>query len=136
MCSAAMKGTTAMRGDRLSRMTLTVAFALLGGCSLVDGPASVATTGVSTVLLINTGKTLTDYALSYAMDEDCSMVNYEKTHHYCREWPEVTVRAEPELYCYKTLAQVECHPRPEPYGNKESLVGIRPAWPAPAVPPK
>ena len=125
-----MKGTTAMRGDRLSQLTLTVAFALLGGCSLVDGPASMATTGVSAVLLINTGKTLTDHALSYAMDEDCSMVNYEKTRHYCREWPEVTVRAEPGLYCYKTLAQVECHARPEPYGNKETLVGIRPAWPA------
>ncbi len=125
-----------MRGDRLRQMTLAVAFTLLGGCSLVEGPASVATTGVSTVLLINTGKTLADHALSYAIDEDCSMVNYEKTRHYCREWPEVTVRAEPELYCYKTLAQVECHTRPEPYGNKETLVGIRPAWPAPASPPK
>jgi hypothetical protein len=136
MRSAAMKGTTAMRGDRLNQMTLTVAFALLGGCALVEGPGSMATTGVSAALLINTGKTITDHVLSYAIDEDCSMVNYEKTRHYCREWPEVTVRPEPELYCYKTLAQIECHTRPEPYGNKETLVGIRPAWPAPETPPK
>ena len=131
-----MKGTTAMHGDCLSRMTRIVAFALLGGCSLMEGPASLATAGVSTVLLINTGKTLADHAVSYAIDEDCGIVNYEKTRHYCRDWPDVTVRAEPELYCYKTLAQVECHAQPEPYGNKETLVGIRPAWPAPASLPK
>jgi hypothetical protein len=131
-----MKGMTAMRGDRLSQMTRVMALTLLGGCSLVEGPTSMATAGISTVLLINTGKTLTDHALSYAIDEDCSMVNYEKTHRYCHDWPEVTVHAEPELYCYKTLAQVECHTRPEPYGNKETLVGIRPAWPAPVTPPK
>ena len=131
-----MKGTTAMHGDCLSRMTRIVAFALLGGCSLMESPTSLATAGVSTVLLINTGKTLADHAVSYAIDEDCGIVNYEKTRHYCRDWPEATVRAEPELYCYKTLAQVECHAQPEPYGNKETLVGIRPAWPTPAPPPK
>ena len=131
-----MKGTTAMHGDCLSRMTRIVAFALLGGCSLIERPTSLATAGVSTVLLINTGKTLADHAVSYAIDEDCGIVNYEKTRHYCRDWPEATVRAEPELYCYRTLAQVECHTRPEPYGNKETLVGIRPAWPTPASPPK
>jgi hypothetical protein len=125
-----------MRRDGMSRMTHVVAMMLLGGCALVEGPGTVATAGVSTVLLINTGKTITDHVLSYAIDEDCSMVNYEKTKHYCHEWPEVTVRAEPELYCYKTLAQVECHARPEPYGNKETLVGIRPAWPAPPPAPK
>ena len=125
-----------MHGDCLSRMTRIVAFALLGGCSLMESPTSLATAGVSTVLLINTGKTLADHAVSYAIDEDCGIVNYEKTRHYCRDWPEATVRAEPELYCYKTLAQVECHAQPEPYGNKETLVGIRPAWPTPAPSPK
>jgi hypothetical protein len=120
----------------MSQMTRIVAMMLLGGCALVEGPGTVATAGVSTVLLINTGKTITDHVLSYAIDEDCSMVNYEKTKHYCHEWPEVTARAEPELYCYKTLAQVECHARPEPYGNKETLVGIRPAWPVPPPAPK
>lgn len=123
-----------MPDNRLSHLVLVMAFGLLGGCSLVEGPVSTATAGVSTVLLINTGKTLTDHAVSYAIDEDCSMVNYEKTHHYCREWPEVKVRPEPELYCYRTLAQVECHTRPEPYGNKETLVGIRGAWPPAATP--
>ena len=129
-----MKRKMAMHEDRLSHLVLVVAFGLLGGCSLMEGPVGTATAGVSTVLLINTGKTLTDHAASYAMDEDCSMVNYEKTRHYCRDWPEVTVPTEPELYCYRTLAQVECHARPEPYGNKETLVGIRRAWPA-APPP-
>ena len=125
-----------MHGDCLIRMTRIVAFALLGGCSLMESPTSLATAGVSTVLLINTGKTLADHAVSYAINEDCGIVNYEKTRHYCRDWPEATVRAEPELYCYKTLAQVECHAQPEPYGNKETLVGIRPAWPAPPPAPK
>jgi hypothetical protein len=67
------------------------------------------------------------------MDEDCGIVNYERTKHYCRPYPDVTIRAEPELYCYRTLAQVECHTRPEPYGNKETLVGIQPAWPKKAA---
>lgn len=135
-----MKWNAAMPASRRIRIRAVIAATLIGvlpgGCSMLEGQATAATAGVSTVLLINTGKTITDHAVSYALDEDCSMVNYEKTRHYCRDWPDVTARAEPELYCYKTLAQVECHARPEPYGNKETLVGIRPAWPTPAAPPK
>ena len=122
-----------MRGYRMTdavpRVAALLAVGVLAGCSLLEGPVGVATTGASAVLLVNTGKTITDHAASYVMDEDCSLVNYERTRHYCRPYPEVVTRVEPELYCYRTLAQVECHTRPEPYGNKETLVGIRPAWP-------
>jgi hypothetical protein len=129
-----MKRKAAMPGDRLSQLARAVALGLLGGCAMIEGPVGTATTGASAVLLINTGKTLTDHAISYITDEDCGMVNYERDRHYCKPWPDVIAHTEPELYCYRTLAQVECHAKPEPYGNKETLVGIRPAWPAPAVP--
>jgi hypothetical protein len=113
----------------MRRRAMAAGMLLLSGCGLVEGPVGATSTGVSAVLLVNTGKTLTDHAASFVMDEDCGIVNYEKRGYYCLPKPEVTVREEPEMYCYRTLAQVECHTKPEPYGNKETLVGIRPAWP-------
>jgi len=113
----------------MKRRVLIIGILLLSGCGLLEGPVGATATGASALLLINTGKTMSDHAVSFVMDEDCSVVNYEKRGHYCIPNPEEVVREEPEMYCYRTLAQVECHTRAEPYGNKETLVGIRRAWP-------
>jgi hypothetical protein len=66
------------------------------------------------VSLTSTKKTLGDHVVSGATGEDCSVISFTETGSYCPE--RVTVDRS-RLYCYRTLADVECHNIPDPYRN-------------------
>lgn len=96
---------------------------VLGGCS--DG--GLAATGVaSTYVLSNTGKLPTDHLVSAVTGRDCSVLALEKTGYYC---PPKIVVDRSGLYCYRTLAGVDCHESPDPYRNGHLAL----ATPAPVL---
>ncbi len=97
-----------------------VALLLLGGCG---GEVGLVLVGASAVSFATTDKFLTDHAVSYATGEDCSALQLEQTGDYCRselENAELAAEAEqrqnaaaPELYCYRTLGDINCYQEPD-----------------------
>lgn len=115
-----------MRSPALTLAALAAALPLLSACEAIEGvPHGLLMAGASTGVLIATDKTVTDHLFSYARDEDCRTTDYLETGHYCRPNPEpVTLVREP-LYCYRTLADVECHRVPAPFGGAPRPVSQR-----------
>lgn len=102
--------------DRMIRrlwlgLSTSWALLLLAGCG---GEVGMAFAGASVASFATTDKFLTDHAVSYAMDEDCSSLQLEQTGQYCRSKEEIAAaEAEPAgsepLYCYRTLAEITCY---------------------------
>lgn len=108
-----------MRAAALIRPPLIAALTLLAGAC---GAPELAVVAASTTVLVATDKTVADHAVSLATGEDCSIVGYERDRTYCRPHPPaIEVTSEP-LYCYRTLADVECHASPNPYGGTRSTI--------------
>ena len=106
-----------MRG----RLTAGAASALLS-VTLLTGcdPASNAVlTGASVVSLMQSKKTLTDQALSWALDEDCSTLFMLRGEEYCQPRALVDER---ERYCYRTLGSITCYAKPDPRSGPMTLV--------------
>jgi hypothetical protein len=93
---------------------LVVATLPLGGCLITPAAVTVAGTGADLVSLTSTKKTLGDHVASAATGKDCSSVTFSETGHYC---PEKVVVDRSKVYCYRTLADVDCHHIPDPYKN-------------------
>lgn len=89
---------------------------LVSGCGALDPIANVGVgAGVGTLYSLGTTEKLpTDHLLSAATGRDCSIVTFEKTGYYCP--PNIAVDRS-NLYCFKTLAGIDCHTRPDPYRN-------------------
>lgn len=89
----------------------------LGGCAEVGLPATMVTAQVAS--LINTDKSLTGHLVSYVTGEDCSSLALAETGRFCRE-PQADTPPEPPRYCYRTLGEVNCYHRPDPYAFSAS----------------
>lgn len=113
---------------------LTLAAGLLAGCwSPSPGPV-LATVGVVDVIsLTTTKKTLGDHLVSGATGRDCSAVSYEQTGHYC---PEQKAVDRSNVYCYRTLADVNCHYLPDPHRNGQTALASPPPVFKPAAKPR
>lgn len=96
---------------------------LLAGCTVVTNPMDryLGTNvlegfqwlaALSVVSIINTDKTLTDHVVSAISGEDCSTVRYLSGDYYC-DRPEPP---QPPLYCYRSLGEITCFERSDPYG--------------------
>ncbi|MGP1255600.1 MAG: hypothetical protein ACTS10_14370 [Kiloniellales bacterium] len=98
----------------------------LGACD-----PSLVVTGASVVTLVATDKTMTDHALSAALDRDCSFVRSSRGESFCVPEPFV-MRTE---HCYRTLGNVTCYTRPDMYASEGQRVTYAPELPAntPAV---
>lgn len=100
---------------------------LAGGCtptSMVTGAGAA----VDLVSLTSTRKTVVDHVVSGLTGKDCSSVSFSQTGDYC---PEKVVVDRSNLYCYRTLADVECHHIPDPYRNGDRAL----ASPPPVIKP-
>ena len=86
----------------------------LSGCVITPAVVAVAGTGADLVSMTSTKKTLGDHVVSAATGRDCSSITFSETGHYC---PEKVVVDRSRVYCYRTLADVECHHIPDPYKN-------------------
>lgn len=85
---------------------------LLQGCGLAIYAAT------ETASLSNTKKTASDHILSFLTGDDCSVLDYQKTGHYCHSAAEIAEQAaqerNPKTYCYRQLSGVNCYVKPDP----------------------
>lgn len=85
----------------------------LAACS--SPPPLVPTVLAADIITLNaTRKTIGDHIVSAATGRDCSVISFTETGDYC---PDKVVVDRTKVYCYRTLADVECHHIPDPYRN-------------------
>lgn len=70
-----------------------------------------------------TKKTTFDHIAQFLTGEDCSTLRADNGGHYCQPWYE-NKPIVPQLYCYRTLANVDCYETPSPNPG-DRLIGIR-----------
>jgi len=95
------------------RLAVVAVVAGLGGCTdfgIFEGASLMAT-----------DKTMLDNAISLLSGKDCSTVRKEAGRTYCVEDEPNPTAA---VHCYKTLGDVTCYDRPDPYGDRQQKVGI------------
>ncbi|WP_376956741.1 hypothetical protein ABNQ39_08240 [Azospirillum sp. A26] len=124
-----MVGTGMVAGleaTRIGRMRGWIAVSLaitalaLAGCT---SPLGLAAAGADVVTLNATKKTIGDHIVSAATGRDCSILSFEKTGDYCPDKVEID---RSRVYCYRTLADVECHHIPDPYRNGNTALASPP----------
>ncbi|WP_247894196.1 hypothetical protein [Azospirillum sp. B510] len=101
-------------------LALAIATTALAGCT---SPLGLAAAGADVVTLNATKKTIGDHIVSAATGRDCSILSFEKDGDYCPDKVEVD---RSRLYCYRTLADVECHHIPDPYRNGNTALASPP----------
>jgi len=84
-------------------------------------PASLALGGASIVTVVDSGKTVTDHAMSYATGENCSFLHSIRGESWCL--PE---RGEapgpPTEICYQSIAAMTCYPVKNPHETQSRRV--------------
>lgn len=94
----------------------------LTGCSLAStAPGFVPPlAGLEGASVIATDKTLIDHYVSYATGKNCSIIRREQGRTYCEE---DELGESEEVYCYRTLGNVNCYAEPVP--GKQQWIGHR-----------
>lgn len=82
------------------------------------GPAYLG--AVDGTVVMGTDKTIIDHGISLASGKDCSSVRLEQGKRYCKE-DDPVIR--PDVYCYRTLADVTCYDRPDPSRQQFQMLG-------------
>lgn len=87
----------------------------LGVLSACSDPVSIALGGASVVSVVQTGKTISDHAMSAATGMDCSIRNTLSGTSWCV--PSVSDAPDPaaELVCYRSIANVTCYTKDNPH---------------------
>jgi len=88
---------------------------LLSACAFI--PPIAAVEGVSAV---GTGKPLSDHIISYYSGKNCSTVRSSTGRSYCEE---EELNPSPRVWCYRTLGNVSCYDRPDPYHDNQRKIG-------------
>ena len=102
----------AMKWPTLRPLAALLALGLLTGCT---DPLSVALGGASVVSVVQTGKTISDHAMSAATGMDCSIRNSISGDSWCQ--PPLNDAPDPgaELVCYRSIANVTCYTHDNPH---------------------
>lgn len=87
----------------------------LGVLTACTDPLSVALGGASVVSIVQTGKTISDHAMSAATGMDCSIGHSLSGESWCQ--PEIDETADPsaDLVCYRSIANVTCYNQDNPH---------------------
>lgn len=102
--------------------------AALFSLSACGASPALLMTGASLASFIHTDKTLTDHAVSYATEKDCSVLNLSNGYDYCdppegREREQIAYMAA-NLYCYRTLGGVNCYDRPDYTASNQTRINF------------
>ena len=103
----------------MRRLTLIALFPLLAACGLVEAvmlPVAV----IEGASLVTTEKAASDHIISFYSGKDCSSKRKEQGDTYCRE---DEPNPSPVVHCYRTLGEVTCYDRADPYENGAAPVG-------------
>ena len=107
----------------LSAAAILAGFAL-GACT--PGESAIIV-GTSLFSYFETGKTIPDHIVSEVMNKDCSAERWYNDGKPCADDETTTVAASVPEYCYRTLADVSCYSKPDPFDPANDEV----AWPNP-----
>ena len=105
-------------------MLFALLFAMLFAGTACDPGTTMVLAGANAITVIDTGKTLTDHAASWATGEDCSTREALDGRPYCQE-EELLVApaaAEAEVYCYRSIGSIVCYREPDPLASDEMRV--------------
>lgn len=101
------------------------------GIVIVFGALIAAACGSTTTLFVGstalanfiyTDKLPSDYLAEFATGEECSFLKSQKDGGpLCRESFDRVVYERP-IYCYRTLAEINCYDKPDPYGGTSTRV--------------
>jgi len=86
----------------------------LGVLTACTDPVSMALGGASVVSVVQTGKTVSDHAMSAATGMDCSIRNTLSGASWCLPAVNDTPDPAAELACYRSIAEVTCYTRDNP----------------------
>lgn len=103
-----------LRRPARAALRLLVAAAALGALSACTDPASMALSGASVVSVMQTGKTISDHAMSMATGMDCSIRNTFAGVSWCQPLENDAVDPSADLACYRSIAKVTCYLRDNP----------------------
>ena len=88
--------------------------------------AGVVLTGASVASYVNSDKFLADHAADALTEKDCRTTFVVEGKQYCQDpvdpQAEALAEVEAQPYCYRSLGQVTCYDRPDPYNNNERPV--------------
>lgn len=103
------------RRTRLPALRPLSALLALGVLTACADPVSMALGGASVVSVVQTGKTISDHAMSAATGMDCSIRNTISGASWCS--PAVNDAADPAagLACYRSIAAVTCYSSNNPH---------------------
>jgi len=104
-----------MKSDFMRAIFILSGLLLFSACSMI--PPVAAVEGVTAVA---TGKPLSDHILSISSGKHCSIVRSNEGRSYCEE---DEVNPTPDIWCYKTLGNVSCYDRPNPYHGHQRRTG-------------
>lgn len=100
--------------------------ASLIGLSACDSGAGLALAGAGLATVVHTQKTPADHALSWAMDENCSILHSANNEPYCQPLPpdprERLADMSASLFCYRTLGNVTCYKRPDQSASSQTRI--------------
>jgi len=115
-----------MHANMRSTMKIGLAaLAMLGvagltACGPVVGAGVPGVAQIDALTVVGTDKSIVDHVVSYSSGKDCSYVYIEKGNRYCKEDEPVI---KPQVYCYRTLANMTCYERPDPHANGQREIG-------------
>lgn len=103
-----------LRAAGLSAFRPLGAVLALGVLTACTDPVSIAIGSASIVSVVQTGKTVSDHAMTAATGMDCSIRNTLSGASWCL--PAVNDAPDPatELACYRSIAEVTCYTRDNP----------------------
>lgn len=105
---------TGRRLVKLSALRPLGAVLALGALTACADPVSVALGGASVVSVVQTGKTVSDHAMSAATGMDCSIGNSLSGASWCLPIANDTPDPAANLSCYRSIAEVTCYTRNNP----------------------
>lgn len=86
----------------------------LGALTACTDPISLAVGSASVVSVVQTGKTMSDHAMSAATGMDCSIRHSLNGASWCLPAANDTPDPSAQLACYRSIAEVTCYTRDNP----------------------
>ncbi len=102
------------RRTRLSALKPFGAVLALGALTACSEPMGLALTGATVVSVWQTGKTVTDHAMTAATGQDCNFRHTISGKSWCQSAEVELPDPAANLVCYRSIAEVSCYAQENP----------------------
>ncbi|MEO5336718.1 MAG: hypothetical protein H7841_07490 [Magnetospirillum sp. WYHS-4] len=104
----------------MKRLLAMLALMVVTGCGVVSSGAAPGLGQAEVASVMVSKKTITDHVVSYMSGKNCTFMRSNQGLTYCEEDEKFP---KPPVYCYKTLGQVTCYDRPDPFDPRTQKLG-------------